>query len=95
MGQVVQEEIDDVSLCVSQSDDLIESEGSLQQDKEVEVTYELSSIVEHSGSLDFGHYTAVANKNGKWVYFSDSYVKEISEKEALRKQAYILFYKRV
>jgi ubiquitin carboxyl-terminal hydrolase 16/45 len=100
------------------------------------VMYSLYGVVEHSGRLTGGHYTAyvkvrpnngrmsqfVQKKHfkmkwdtnleellqempeeeptgvlpqGKWYYISDTHVKETSEAQVLKSQAYILFYERV
>ncbi|CAI2360230.1 unnamed protein product [Moneuplotes crassus] len=57
-------------------------------------TYSLNSVICHSGSLYGGHYTSTCRRNGKWTYFSDSYVGESSEKVPFERNAYILVYKR-
>ena len=53
----------------------------------------------HHGSMGGGHYIAYAkhyDKNGTpcWFYFSDSSVRKVTEKEALKAQAYMVFYER-
>jgi ubiquitin C-terminal hydrolase len=46
-----------------------------------------------------GHYIAYIKHRiegvDRWFYASDSYVRECDEKDALRAQAYMLFYRRV
>lgn len=75
-------------------------------DEDGEVVYSLYGIVEHSGSLHFGHYVAyvkVAGKDGetgerapdKWFYVSDSLVSSSSLRAVLTQEAYILFYERI
>ncbi|XP_064627312.1 ubiquitin carboxyl-terminal hydrolase 16-like [Lineus longissimus] len=100
------------------------------------VKYSLYGVVEHSGRLTGGHYTAYVKvrpgngkmrqfiqkkcfkmkwdvnfdelpedmqeeeptgilPQGKWYYISDTHVKESSEAQVLKSQAYILFYERV
>ena len=66
----------------------------LSDKHESKVRYKLSGVVIHNGSLTGGHYSAVGNKQGNWVYFNDSNVKEIKRSQALKKDAYILFYRR-
>lgn len=41
--------------------------------------YDLVGVVNHSGDIDFGHYTAECKNpiNGKWYDFNDSSVHEI------------------
>jgi ubiquitin C-terminal hydrolase len=42
--------------------------------------YNLVGVVNHSGDIDFGHYTAECKNpiNGKWYNFNDSSVHETS-----------------
>ena len=56
--------------------------------------YGLVSIVVHHGSAQGGHYTNYSLINGKWFHFSDASVHEVKKEEALRAQAYMLFYKK-
>uniref|UniRef100_A0A674MSS7 Ubiquitin carboxyl-terminal hydrolase n=1 Tax=Takifugu rubripes TaxID=31033 RepID=A0A674MSS7_TAKRU len=72
------------------------------------VLYSLYGIVEHSGSMRVGHYTAYVkvrppqrkteqhHKNlsgqGSWVYISDTTVQMVPESRVLNSQAYLLFY---
>lgn len=44
--------------------------------------YNLVGVVNHSGDIDFGHYTAECRNpiNGKWYDFNDSSVHEIKVK---------------
>lgn len=106
---------------------------------EDEILYSLYGIVEHSGRLTSGHYTAYVKSNKRtvntifecqlplaqcdleqllqkfsgskkdsslydceqttekcqWFYISDSHVKEVSEAQVLKCQAYLLFYERI
>ena len=60
--------------------------------------YKLICICTHSGdSSSSGHYTACClNDNGKYYYFSDTYVKEITnEKDIYENEPYLLFYKKI
>jgi len=58
--------------------------------------YNLYGVVNHSGNVNFGHYTAYCKnwKTGKWYHFNDSSVSEISESEVVSNSAYLLFYER-
>ena len=48
----------------------------------------------HSGTLAGGHYVAFAEReSGQWYNFNDEYYQNVSENEALRQQAYLLFYR--
>jgi len=56
----------------------------------------LIGLTEHVGSSDnSGHYTAHAFREGSWYKFDDEYFKKVSEKEALSREAYLLFNKRL
>ena len=66
---------------------------------ETRCKYCLYGIVEHSGSINSGHYVAYVkykDNSGthKWYYVSDSMVSESSEQEAVNAQGFLLFYKR-
>lgn len=60
--------------------------------------YSIYAIVVHSGGMGGGHYVAyikhIIQGKARWFYASDSHVSEVSESEALRAQAYILFYRK-
>lgn len=59
--------------------------------------YDLCGIINHTGTLGFGHYIAYCRNyyNGKWYRYDDSNVTEIeSEKELITSSAYVLFYKK-
>lgn len=63
------------------------------------VLYKLLGVVMHGGSLNSGHYTAVVRKalpdgTNKWLYFSDTHVKETTEADVLSAEAYLLFYEK-
>ena len=59
--------------------------------------YKLIGVSTHSGtSSASGHYTACClTDNGKYYYFSDTYVQEVSESELYRNEPYLLFYRRL
>jgi len=71
---------------------------TLETHPEEQFIYSLYAIVVHSGGMGGGHYIAYIkhNINGKdrWFYASDSHVRETDEADALRAQAYMLFYRR-
>ncbi len=60
------------------------------------VIYDLYGVVNHSGSVGFGHYHAYVKnfRANKWYDYNDSSVHEISEDRLVSSQAYVLFYKR-
>ena len=60
-----------------------------------ETQYELYAVVVHSGSMHGGHYVAYVRlpETSVWYYVSDTSVQRSSEADALRAQAYLLFYR--
>jgi hypothetical protein len=62
--------------------------------------YDLYGVVNHSGSLSFGHYTAMCFNEieEKWYNFNDSMVTEVKppdvDKDLQTPRAYVLFYMR-
>lgn len=54
--------------------------------------YDLLAVVNHSGSMAQGHYTAFVKEVGRWFRFDDTWVHEVGEEEVLMSEAYILFY---
>ena len=59
--------------------------------------YGLVGVVNHSGDIDFGHYTAECKNpiNGKWYNFNDSHVSETRMRESYESASpYLLFYAR-
>ncbi|ONK58078.1 uncharacterized protein A4U43_C09F7890 [Asparagus officinalis] len=68
---------------------------------EEKYVYRLIGIVEHLGSsMTFGHYVAYVraeqNQEGKdsWFKADDTEIEEVSLKEVLKRNAYLLFYER-
>jgi len=59
--------------------------------------YDLFAVVLHTGTLNGGHYTAVAKNNNTWYEFNDSQVIQIAKHETnkiVSGNAYILFYQK-
>ena len=52
--------------------------------------YDLYAVIEHSGNLEYGHYTAICKNQGNWVNYNDSSIG--FEQNPVTKNAYILFY---
>lgn len=59
-------------------------------------SYDLIGVVDHTGSLEGGHYTAIckSERNGvfKWNKYDDQDVYEISQSEVVSSKSYLLFY---
>ena len=55
--------------------------------------YDLYGIINHYGSINSGHYTAIIkNSKKEWIMCDDSSVYKIEEKRVMHSNAYILFY---
>ena len=53
------------------------------------------AVVLHCGSLNGGHYTAIAKNGDGWYEFNDNFVKKLKindERKIINNNAYILFY---
>ena len=50
-------------------------------EQETKPTYDLYAVINHSGTLTGGHYTAFAKNRDdlKWYHYNDSLVNEASE----------------
>ena len=57
--------------------------------------YNLVGVIEHSGTLTGGHYTAKCKVNGGvgWKLFNDATVSTIPDKEVITTNSYVLVYK--
>ena len=53
--------------------------------------YDLYGVIEHYGTLNQGHYTAICKNDGNWVSYNDSSIKIVDT--PVSKNAYVLFYK--
>ncbi len=56
--------------------------------------YELYSISNHSGSLNFGHYYAYSKVNNRWHEFNDSSVSSMGSIYTSSCTVYVLFYQK-
>jgi len=71
-----------------------EREGEREK---VPLLYDLYAVACHIGwTANSGHYTALCKNaaDSNWYYYDDSRVTQVSEKEVVNKNAYLLFYKR-
>ena len=67
----------------------------VDRDHKAEALYDLVAVAQHVGQLNAGHYTSICRVTGnKWYKFNDDKVKEVSKKEVVSNEAYILFYKK-
>jgi len=67
--------------------------------EEKQCQYRLYAVVNHSGTLRYGHYTAYGRvgegPDRQWFLFNDSSVTKANEAQVVSQEAYILFYERV
>ena len=58
--------------------------------------YDLVSVSNHSGSLNYGHYTAYARNfaNGKWYSLNDRSASEVAPGVVASSEAFVLIYQR-
>ena len=54
--------------------------------------YALSSVINHHGSLNSGHYSAYVKHQHQWYCFNDRTVTPIETSDIVSQHAYILFY---
>uniref|UniRef100_A0A3B5LH10 Ubiquitin carboxyl-terminal hydrolase n=1 Tax=Xiphophorus couchianus TaxID=32473 RepID=A0A3B5LH10_9TELE len=78
---------------------------------DTQILYSLYGVVEHSGTMRSGHYTAyvkarpdslksssneqIISENRSWFHISDTSVQPVSESKVQSCQAYLLFYERI
>ncbi len=55
------------------------------------IQYQLFGVVNHMGSLSFGHYTSFVKKD-QWVYCDDQNIRKAN---VTGDNAYLLFYRQV
>ncbi|ELP91998.1 hypothetical protein EIN_387120 [Entamoeba invadens IP1] len=57
--------------------------------------YTLTSVVNHRGSLNGGHYYTYSKCGEFWYIFNDDVVTKINENHVVSNYAFLLFYERV
>ena len=64
--------------------------------QDVSCSYDLCAIVNHFGSLTYGHYVSVVKNpyDNQWYKYDDQFRIPISENQIPKDSAYILFYLR-
>jgi ubiquitin C-terminal hydrolase len=60
----------------------------------LETKYDLYAIINHYGTLHFGHYISIVKnpKDSKWYKYDDSSRSLVQEDQLQKEFAYILFY---
>ena len=56
------------------------------------ILYDLTAVVNHSGSMSQGHYTAFVVEGGQWFRCDDTQVSPATEQEVLQSEGYMLFF---
>ena len=63
--------------------------------KKDKLVYNCFGVINHIGSMHFGHYTAFAKNNGQWYKYDDSHVTKVEDLTSIvSEEAYVLFYER-
>jgi len=66
-----------------------------QYDSNKPLLYDLYGVINHYGSMNFGHYTSFCKNDNTWKQYDDSNVSEMNnENDVVTDAAYVLFYKR-
>ena len=55
--------------------------------------YDLYGVIQHFGSLNGGHYTAMCKNQENWVDYNDSRIDFVKGNNPISQNAYILFYR--
>jgi ubiquitin C-terminal hydrolase len=56
--------------------------------------YDLFAVIQHSGTMENGHYTSICQNSGNWYNFNDTQFNMIDINETQNSYSYILFYRR-
>ena len=56
--------------------------------------YELYAVINHSGTLNSGHYTTYLKEDNVWYLCNDHLISVVSEVDVVTENAYMLFYNR-
>ena len=75
------------------ADATTEQNGKQKKQKKEQFLYDLYAVINHSGSMSFGHYTANVKYGNQWYDISDSSVQR-SYQDPISATAYILCYKK-
>lgn len=68
----------------------------IKEKLQVEPMYNLHGIVNHYGTLGFGHYVSYTQNpfDGKWYRYDDLIREQVAEEDLHKESAYLLFYVR-
>ena len=68
---------------------------SNEHEVSVNKQYQLSAVINHSGTLNSGHYWSLVKHNNKWVHCNDKAVIPCSPASVDCKNSYVFLYKAV
>lgn len=57
--------------------------------------YELFGIINHEGSMNYGHYYTYLQKNQQWFSLNDNFIQSISAENIIHESNYCLFYRKI
>jgi ubiquitin C-terminal hydrolase len=57
--------------------------------------YELFGIINHQGTIEYGHYYTYIQKNKQWFSLNDNFIQTISEENIIHESNYCLFYRKI
>ena len=60
-----------------------------------DLKYQLFGIINHVGSINYGHYYSIIKLDNNWYEFNDSNIKKLEKIEYNSSKSYIFFYKKV
>jgi ubiquitin C-terminal hydrolase len=63
-------------------------------DQSKSTQYKLYGVLNHSGTMEGGHYYSYIEDKGQWYRCNDSDFGQMSNKDIVTRNAYVLFYKR-
>ena len=63
----------------------------IEDEEQKKYRYDLYAVIQHHGTINEGHYTAIININDNWVLYNDSKLYGLNN--PVTNDAYILFYK--
>ncbi|XP_036290277.1 ubiquitin carboxyl-terminal hydrolase 21 isoform X5 [Pipistrellus kuhlii] len=66
--------------------------GDFASDQAGSPVYQLYALCNHSGSVHYGHYTALCRCQTGWHVYNDSRVSPVSENQVASSEGYVLFY---
>lgn len=82
-----------INTAIDIPNDLTFSKGSILKNIDLECSYKLMAVGNHTGSYRGGHYYALCKNNDSWYIYNDNHVSSSSEFDI--QDAYMLFYQKI